>query len=495
MNPESQQTQYEEDSIDLRSYILTLIRYWPLIVGMTLLAAVAAGVVSLLQTPVYEASARLVIIQSKETTLSQDSGLQRTDADVQARRNALAGLVQNVAIAQTVISRLGNQIPPDLHDIGRLVGSVKGRVVQGDLIEIAVRSTNPVTAALIANALGEEYERYVNLVYTGRAGEGEAARVQRVVKTKSGYDTAQQALIEFLAGSRIDELERLVQEKEQLVSRLAQAGIDSYTTVFDQQVEERINNLVRAYSEKTRIELLLDDARALLGQTEGGGDAATSTNALALMLLKVEVFASSTALPGELQITLGAVSGLETNAADQQADVTALVSVLETRLAEIDEDIQVQSATLLGDDYYHLLTELTASQLAVSAPLTQTITTSQPVSEMASSFSPAIAQLQEDVRALQSGLEAETSKQQELTRARDLALEMYTAVARKEADVDSAVTGTIVRFAVPAVEPLVPVGAKTRQNVLLAGVAGFLVAVGAAFFIDYMKSGYDQAAA
>lgn len=686
MNPESQQTQYEEDSIDLRSYILTLIRYWPLIVGMTLLAAVAAGIVSLRQIPVYEASARLVILQSRETisleprfmTLSEAELQEKQKVDIQARRDALAGLVQNAAVAKTVISRLGDRLPHDLQDIARLVDSVEGRVIKGDLIEITVRSTNPVTSALIANAWGEEYERYVNLVYNGGAGETETAIVQQVVRTKADYDTAQQAIIEFRADSRIDELNRQIQEKEHLVgslqtgkqtaiasiideelnaqkeivtaylnaqaqnrllafnkeqqakrqllsqyidaevasrlmafsmdrqarvdlfSRLAQAEIDSYTAVFDQQAEDRINRLVRAYTERVRLERLLDDARALLGQIEGGGDAATSTNALALILLKAEVFASSTALPGELQITMDAGSGLETNAADQQADVTALVGVLETRLKGVDEDIQVQSATLLGGDNYRFLTELTASNLVVSSPLTQTIVALQPVSETVSTFplipnpvtadsmlsnairqryldlftvgglsessqelatgtplfdsiedlypdlfklsalsqltedvqsdnplaqtsatkaqqllalqgleqlptytaaaeplTLAIAELQTDVRILQSDLELERAKEKELTRARDLAWETYTTVARKAAELDvaSAVTGTVVRFAAPAVEPLAPVGAKTRQNVLLAGVVGLLMAIGAGFFIDYMKSGYDPAAA
>ena len=50
-----------EDEIDLRVYINVLIRYWRLIVGLTVVAGVVAFVVSLLLPAAYQATAVVVV--------------------------------------------------------------------------------------------------------------------------------------------------------------------------------------------------------------------------------------------------------------------------------------------------------------------------------------------------------------------------------------------------------------------------------------------------
>jgi len=46
-----------EEEIDLREYVLILLKYWKWIAGLTLIAAVVALIVSLLLPPTYEATA------------------------------------------------------------------------------------------------------------------------------------------------------------------------------------------------------------------------------------------------------------------------------------------------------------------------------------------------------------------------------------------------------------------------------------------------------
>ena len=82
----------------------------------------------------------------------------------------------------------------------------------------------------------------------------------------------------------------------------------------------------------------------------------------------------------------------------------------------------------------------------------------------------ALSKLEDEIDQLQAQLEQERASRQELTRARDLAWETYSTLARKveEVGVASAVTGTEVRVAIPAVEPRAPVSRKTLQNTVLA---------------------------
>ena len=59
------QTQPCEDSVPLRSYILALFDWWPLLVIMAILAGSAAGLYSLRAKPVYETKAGIVITPSR----------------------------------------------------------------------------------------------------------------------------------------------------------------------------------------------------------------------------------------------------------------------------------------------------------------------------------------------------------------------------------------------------------------------------------------------
>ena len=97
------------------------------------------------------------------------------------------------------------------------------------------------------------------------------------------------------------------------------------------------------------------------------------------------------------------------------------------------------------------------------------------------------------MRALREQLEAEQAQEWELKRARDVAREAYSTVARKaaEMDVTSGLTATLVRFASPAVEPAEPVPSKSLQKVVLAGVGGFVFAVGIVVLVHFMDPDFD----
>jgi uncharacterized protein involved in exopolysaccharide biosynthesis len=276
------------------------------------------------------------------------------------------------------------------------------------------------------------------------------------------------------------------------------------------------------------MERLLEDARALRVQVQKGGEDGAATNSLALLMLKAEVFSTSTGLPGELQLQLEMASGLNAGASAQQADLEALIGVLEDRIAELDKVIAEESAALLSGEGYEFLSSsapltdtLSAAireqypdlfELGELTSLTEAIPHDNPLAAAAAQksealvqmegleslpgYTQAIEELEEELRGRQAELEKEEATKQELTHARDLAWETCTTLDRKEAELGIAAQtgGTEVRFATPAVPPQYPVGPKKKQNVAIAGALGLMLGTFGAFALGFLDPEYDSGA-
>jgi len=379
------------------------------------------------------------------------------------------------------------------------------------------------------------------------------------------YLTAEEELIDFFAKNRIDDLNRRITavttvideevearsliiaayvdaqaqnrliafEKEQegkraLVSSYMDAQNQAREAVFDEQLEDRLQTLANHYATKRKMERLLEDARALRVQVQKGGEDGAATNNLALLMLKAEVFSTSTGLPGELQLQLEMASGLNAGASAQQADLEALIGVLEDRIAELDKVIAEESAALLSGEGYEFLSSsapltdtLSAAireqypdlfELGELTSLTEAIPHDNPLAAAAAQksealvqmegleslpgYTQAIEELEEELRGRQAELEKEEATKQELTHARDLAWETCTTLDRKEAELGIAAQtgGTEVRFATPAVPPQYPVGPKKKQNVAIAGALGLMLGTFGAFALGFLDPEYDSGA-
>jgi uncharacterized protein involved in exopolysaccharide biosynthesis len=100
-----------------------------------------------------------------------------------------------------------------------------------------------------------------------------------------------------------------------------------------------------------------------------------------------------------------------------------------------------------------------------------------------------IGELENKISVLQSKIAKETDRQQELTRARDLAWQTYSNLATKEAEfeISTESLGKEVALASPA-------GINERntrdlaRNLVIAALVGFLFGVGVAFIIEYWWS-------
>jgi uncharacterized protein involved in exopolysaccharide biosynthesis len=472
---ETQQPQYYDDVIDLRAYILVLVRFWPVIVGMVLVAVLAAVGLTLSRPTVYEATAAVVITESRaEISFVPEfrTTSQGLPANADARRNALIGLVKNPAIANKVIATLGDRLPPALRSTTELVEAVEGTTT-GDLITISVRTEDPAVAMAIANAWGAEYERHVNQLYGIVVESAEAVR-QQAERAKDDYDTAQSALVAFTGANRIAELQMAIAETEQTLDAAAAAQVESRLAAFVGEHNEGIESLAALHATRRRLVRLLEDARALETQLATAGNVASPSDAVALTLLKAQVYAwpepttVTETRPIDLQFQIGSADAAPVRA----EDVHAVTVAIEARIASLDAAIatwqqgQPEEATL------------------------QTL-------RGGGALDAVIAPLHEELRSLQAQLEAEKATLQELTQTRDLAWETYTTVARKvaELNVGAAVQGTVVRLAAPAALPTEPVSRQLVQTVALAGAVAFMLAVGVAFVTNLLHPDADPSAA
>ena len=583
---QSQGSLHYQQGIDLRHYIAIVWKWLWLIVLGTVVAALTAFVVSSRMKPVYAAKAGVAIVKSraeltfepKFVTLSEETALR----DAAARRNALAALVANGTIANEVFEALEGQLRPDIKSAGQLLGHIDGELVAGsDYIEIVAEMHDPALAATIANAWATAYERMINATYGINVPNDLGKTIEdKMAESKAASEETQAALVAFLAENRIDELDRRIAEKQGIIANLqqgketamtvlieeqlgayrratqayigaqasnqliafekAQAGklalISRYldarntarTSVFDEQVQDRIGKLSDLYATRRKLERILADARALQAQVDAGGPGAAASNSLALVLLKAETFASSAKLPGELQLQVG-LEGLDVGSEAQSLDLAALSDTLENRLDELDKGIAALSKELVTDPQYDLLGELAGSddalvqeiksrypelfdlddisnlseQIAPDNPLARlTLQKSQQLLQLqglekiptysaeAEDITQAIDKLQSEVRQLQAQVEVENATKRELTRARDLTRETYSTLANKveEVNIASAITGTEVRFLSLALEPRSKVRPRRLQNTALAGVVGFMLALGVVFLIEYLRS-------
>ena len=448
-----------ESEIDLRAYILAIWNRRWLILVSTLLAGAAAAVMSFMAPKIFEVTAGVAIIRSGvsvdlEPRIAQLPGSGGVGAassvNGQARRGALAALVANGAIAAMVIEELGDELSAAERRLSALVGMVEGSIVggngQGDLIEITVRALDPGKAATLANAWGRAYVAYVNDMYgqSGQSGRVQQALVDEASLARGRYEVSEEALVQFLAASSINELTQKIWAIERLIrNRRAALSI--------------------AYEGRVRAERLLENVRALRIQIrEGPASVESGVNTLALSLLKAQAFAALDGLPMGFQFGLGTVPPGATSRDEQLQDLDAFVVVLEAMVADFGRLIEMRSDELARGETYD--------------------SASADTSRVAESLYPELRQLTAD-------LEQHSAIKRELGDDRNIAWNTFTTLAREadEISIAAELGGTEVRFAIPALEPGGPVSPRTRSNVFTGLAIGLILGLAIAFLVDFLS--------
>jgi uncharacterized protein involved in exopolysaccharide biosynthesis len=188
-----------EEEIDLRAYILVLLKYWKWILGITVAAAAVALTVSFLLPPTYEATA-LVAVQAPQPVVNLDPRLQVLvlSQPPQPASRAYLELAEGDGVLEALFSRLSPR-PAEIQTLRDLRGMVKARAgTDPSVVRLTVRARDPQEAARIANLWAEAFVAHANRVYG--AGEEDLRQLEgQLAQAEAELEAAERALIEFQA--------------------------------------------------------------------------------------------------------------------------------------------------------------------------------------------------------------------------------------------------------------------------------------------------------
>ena len=213
--------------MELREYITIIQRYLWLIILGTGLAGGTAFIVSKLMTPVYEASAGVVVAKSgfqlelepRFKTLTEEELARLGASQVAAReqRNTLAAIAKNESIAAPVFEKLENTLPDNIKTPDDLVGLIDS-TAEGDLIRITARHSDPQFAAGLANAWAQSYAQYINRIYGGQIAPTDIE--QQVLQAQQTYEATQAKLVDFIRSDQLGTAERQLQQEQADLAKL-----------------------------------------------------------------------------------------------------------------------------------------------------------------------------------------------------------------------------------------------------------------------------------
>ena len=138
-----------EDQLNVQRYLSVIRHWWWLILSCTVLAALAAFIVSSQMTPVYSASVTLLVHQSPSSSGNDYNAilisekLARTYAQMLTGRPVLDAVIEQFALDETR-EDLAERIDTEL-------------IQNTQLIRLDVEDTNPTQAAQLANAIASEF--------------------------------------------------------------------------------------------------------------------------------------------------------------------------------------------------------------------------------------------------------------------------------------------------------------------------------------------------
>ncbi len=523
------------DEIDIGRYLTVFARWWRLILACAILGALAAFGFGLVSAKSYEANAYVVLVRtstivnldSKIRTVSNTDPTSGQILDQASLRKALASIANSEDIAQVVYNSLQTQLAPGIEDAGQL-----HRVVDvtndGDTIQVTVRSKDPAQAALIANTWSKEFVTRANSIYSD-SPISVANLVDQVQTARNDYDAKEAALVAFVRDGHVQTVQRKRDEKSRILQTLVfgkttavQAVLtetqqvqirllrdylsaigNTRSTVFTQQVTARTQKLVDSYSLLLKLERLLGNAQALRARMAQSSSQVQPGTDLALVLLESSAFTTWAELPVSLQIPITELNSGKSTAEQLQA-LDSLIAEIQTQHTSIQKQIDDASRVLLSDTGYAYLDANTSDP---SSPLSaaiqsrvQALLNLDGLEDIASYESSdaavvaAIDTLQKDINGLNAEIEVENAKQRDLTRARDLAWDTYTALANKvaESQVTADSSGSIVRVAASAVPPTQPV-ASGLSRTALGLLLGLFVGTALAFILEFFVTAFPDA--
>jgi len=214
----------EDETIDLRQYGL-LLKRWSWLLVLSLVIGAATGlIVSLLSTPIFQSTAKVMITRAGQDQSSDVTAYLTTNQQTQTYLQ----LLQTESILNIVSERLGFELDEDAIDTKAIIDT--------QIIEINVEDPDPQRAALTADMLVEVLIEQNELISSERYDLMEESLSAQKAQIESQIADLQNQ-INHASIKTIEEQEQWIQEQinvlqqesETLPVEISQNGQSSYT--------------------------------------------------------------------------------------------------------------------------------------------------------------------------------------------------------------------------------------------------------------------------
>ena len=435
-------------ALELIEYINILKKYWHLIVGLTLVAAVIAGVLSSIMPPIYEADARILIREASEAGITSLFG----DLTGQSRnqiQNSVE-ILKSRTLAYNAAEILGLDYALGTPELNGFRKKFSVQPVQGtDFIRITYQSEDPLFAMQAVNAL---VDAFIESSLVKSREEARAARdfiEDQLVTLEAKLKDVENRLSEFKGT-----------EKVYNPSEEAKVIINKVTN-FDVARSEAIVS-------KRELEAKLDD---LFLQLEKETNTYISSQVIGTNPLVTNIKTQLIAKETELQVLL-------TKSTENSREVQNLQKEIETLKAQLNQQVE----------------KIVTSQTETTNPLYQQLIAS--ISQAQSSLTALearISALTELIKETEIEFDALPEKEMELARlTRDYQVteSIYTMLlqTREEYRIQEAMQTANIQVIDRAIVPNSPVSPRKLMNVAVASFLGLFLAAMLAFLFEYLDN-------
>ena len=313
----------EEDYIDLRVYVRTLLRYWLLIVGAVILAAVTAFIVSSLMPPSYEAES--VVLITEPRYLMRFEPRFETMQGWEPAYQAFPVLAASDAILQGVVDAYTPTADAGIEAWTlKALKSMTEASSEGDpsLVALKVTSSSPADAAGIANAWAALLVQRGNAIYQN--GDQDVA-----------FFEAQAAA----AQTELSEIEKAL---------VAFEGENEHA-ILNAQYQSLQRSQSDYLADQRMIAYLVQDLKGLQSQMaqQPGTQIASLADDLTTLYLQIKAFNADATVPIQMQINT-AESLSKKSVTEQIDDLMFLSETLETKSDEIDGRLEALEPQILA---------------------------------------------------------------------------------------------------------------------------------------------------
>lgn len=484
----------EDEEIDLRPYIITLIRHWRIILLVAALAGGAGLALNWQRAKSYDATTTMLLIRSRASlSLAQQYPTVNEPLDLGSRITAYAAIINSDGVMQETIDELGDKLPASykkLEDFKKL-GAVYNR---GDLLMLTVTTKDSKLSTEVANTWAQHGIAAINQAYSG---EQPASAIQAQLQSvQQSYEGAQKNLEAFVKDNQIQILQGQVQEAR---------------TLFDNLSSERAWQIEYYAQRKQAMDQIVVQAQALKQQLQAGSASKVAGVGDAIAVLKARASgfevsstpgslalgsnpgAALTSPPNSNPSAAGSPAQGGTSAGANPSSTsapavggTAASSPAAGSPAAGSLNVNVQLADLSalagssGDYAKDLdqLIQLAGSEKDKADKSLQTLAQEVIQNPQQALLDQTAAQI--GTRSAQ--LEGEQARLRDLTSQRDVAWQAYQAMAQKQTEIKSTAPSNaqvnLASLAVPSEKPATK--SALRSGVIYAA-AGFALAV--LFFI------------